>query len=226
MRMASCRRSVRASGSSGPVAGAGLFAWKGGGAVAIVDACTFLIAAAATFSLHVTEVKPVRSEQHWFDEVTAGIRHAWTTTVIRQILTACLLIVVPLGFFETIAFAVVGIGLHKPPTFLGIIATHRASGQSSVVSPPRRSCAHQRERALRVRLPALCRLIAAADTAVDPGRPRRRARDRRLSPLGAGCPCSRCSSAARHSRCRAASTRRSTRSSDSRRPSRSPQARA
>ena len=40
----------------GPVAGAGLFAWKGGGAVAIVDACTFLVAAVATFSLHVTEV--------------------------------------------------------------------------------------------------------------------------------------------------------------------------
>jgi MFS family permease len=112
----------------GPIAGAGLFAWKGGGAVAIVDACTFLIAAAATFSLRVTEVKPVRSEQHWFDEVTAGIRHAWTTTVIRQILTACLLIVVPLGFFETIAFAVVGIGLHKPPTFLGVIATTQGVG--------------------------------------------------------------------------------------------------
>jgi MFS family permease len=112
----------------GPVAGAGLFAWKGGGAVAIVDACTFLVAAVATFSLHVNEETPARSEHHWFDEVTAGIRHAWTTTVLRQILTACLLIVIPLGFFETIAFAVVGIGLHEPPTFLGIIASAQGVG--------------------------------------------------------------------------------------------------
>jgi hypothetical protein len=112
----------------GPVAGAGLFAWKGGGAVAIVDACTFLVAAAATFSLHVTEMKPVRSEHHWFDEVTAGIRHAWTTTVLRQILTACLLIIVPIGFLETISFAVVGMGLHKPPTFLGVLATMQGVG--------------------------------------------------------------------------------------------------
>jgi MFS family permease len=112
----------------GPVAGAGLFAWKGGGAVAIVDACTFLVAAAATFSLHVNEVKPVRTDHHWFDEVTAGIRHAWTTTVLRQILVACLLIIVPIGFFETISFAVVSMGLHKPPTFLGIIATVQGVG--------------------------------------------------------------------------------------------------
>jgi MFS family permease len=112
----------------GPVAGAGLFAWKGGGAVAIVDACTFLIAAVATFSLQVSEVQPIRSEHHWFDEVTAGVRHAWNTTVLRQILIACLLIIVPFGFFETIAFAVVGTGLHRPPTFLGVIATVQGVG--------------------------------------------------------------------------------------------------
>ena len=48
--------------------------------------------------------------------------------MLRQILTACLLIIVPFGFFETIAFAVVGIGLHEPPTFLGIIATAQGVG--------------------------------------------------------------------------------------------------
>ena len=112
----------------GPVAGAGLFAWQGGGAVAIVDACTFLIAAAATFSLHVAEVQPVRSEHHWFDEVTAGVRHAWNTTALRQILIACLLIILPFGFLETIVFAVVGTGLHRPPTFLGILATVQGAG--------------------------------------------------------------------------------------------------
>jgi MFS family permease len=112
----------------GPVAGAGLFAWLGGGAVAIVDACTFLVAATATLSLHITEVAPVRGQHHWTNEVTAGIRHAWKTTVLRQILIACLMIIVPFGFYETIAFAVVGTGLHKPPTFLGVLASVQGVG--------------------------------------------------------------------------------------------------
>lgn len=112
----------------GPVAGAGLFAWKGGGTVALVDACTFLIAGLATFSLHVTEAQPIRSEHNWFDEMTAGIRHAWKTTVLRQILIACLLIIIPFGFYETITFAVVGSGLHRPPAFLGILASVQGVG--------------------------------------------------------------------------------------------------
>jgi MFS family permease len=112
----------------GPIAGAGLFAWKGGGTVAVVDACTFLIAGLATFSLHITEAQPMRSENHWFDEMTAGVRHAWKTRVLRQILIACLLIILPFGFYDTITFAVVGSGLHKPPTFLGILASVQGVG--------------------------------------------------------------------------------------------------
>jgi MFS family permease len=112
----------------GPVAGAGLFAWQGGGAVAVVDACTFLIAAAATFSLRVTEVTPERSEHHWFAEVTAGVRYVAKTVVLRHMVIGCLLIIIPFGFYETIAFAVVSNGLHKPPTFLGILATAQGFG--------------------------------------------------------------------------------------------------
>lgn len=112
----------------GPVAGAGLFAWKGGGAVAIVDACTFVIAAAATFSLHVTEVKPAPSEYHWATDLTAGVRHVWKTVVLRQMLIACLFVILPFGFYETISFAVVGSGLHRPPTFLGVLATVQGVG--------------------------------------------------------------------------------------------------
>jgi MFS family permease len=112
----------------GPVAGAGLFAWKGGGVVAIVDACTFLVAAVATFSLHITEVKPTPSEHHWVTDMTAGVRHVWNTTVLRQMLIACLLVILPFGFYETISFAVVGNGLHRPPTFLGVLASVQGVG--------------------------------------------------------------------------------------------------
>ena len=82
----------------------------------------------ATLSLRLTEVKPVHSEHHWFTEMTAGVRHAVTTTVLRQMLIACLLVIVPFGFYETITFAVVGDGLHRPPTFLGILATVQGVG--------------------------------------------------------------------------------------------------
>jgi len=49
-----------------PLVGAGLFALIGGGAVAIVDSATFLIAAAALGFVHVEEEKPQPSEQHWW----------------------------------------------------------------------------------------------------------------------------------------------------------------
>ena len=48
--------------------------------------------------------------------------------MLRQILIACLLIILPFGFLETIVFAVVGTGLHRPPTFLGILATVQGAG--------------------------------------------------------------------------------------------------
>ena len=70
----------------------------------------------------------MRAEHHWFTEVTAGVRHVSKTTVLRQMLIACLLVIVPFGFYETIAFAVVGNGLHRPPTFLGILATVQGVG--------------------------------------------------------------------------------------------------
>ena len=118
--------------------------------------------------------------------------------MIRQILTACLLIVLPLGFFETIAFAVVGIGLHKPPTFLGIIATTQGAG--AIIGGLTAAAVMRRtnESAL---FAFACLLFTASSllliAAVDPGRARRRARDRGLSLHGCSCPCSRWSSAAR-----------------------------
>jgi MFS family permease len=112
----------------GPIAGAGLFAWQGGGVVAIVDACTFVVAAAATFSLRVTETKPVPSDHHWFTQVTAGVRHVARTTVLRQLVIGCLLVIIPFGFYETLGFAVVSKGLHQPPTFLGVLSTLQGVG--------------------------------------------------------------------------------------------------
>jgi MFS family permease len=112
----------------GPLAGAGLFALIGGGAVAIVDSATFLIAAAALLFVHVEEGKPQPSEQHWLREVGAGAAHIWRTVVLRQITMAAAFACLVIGFLEPIAFAVVSQGLHRVPTFLGVIIAVQGIG--------------------------------------------------------------------------------------------------
>ena len=112
----------------GPLTGAGLFALAGGGVVAIVDAATFVIAAGSLLLVHVEETKPVPEEVHWFVEVTAGIRHIWSTVVLRQMVIAGGITLLVVGFAESIAFAVVSQGLHRPPTFLGVVIAVQGVG--------------------------------------------------------------------------------------------------
>ena len=112
----------------GPLTGAGLFALAGGGVVAIVDAVTFVIAAGSLLLVHVEETKPVPEEVHWFVEVTAGIRHIWNTIVLRQMVIAGGITLLVVGFSESICFAVVSQGLHRPPTFLGVVIAVQGVG--------------------------------------------------------------------------------------------------
>jgi MFS family permease len=112
----------------GPLTGAALFAVFGGGTVAVMDAATFLIAATALIFTKVEETTPVPQEQHWFAEVTAGARHLWRTRVLRQLLIAVATACLVFGFFESISFAVVSQGLHRSPTFLGVVVTVQGIG--------------------------------------------------------------------------------------------------
>ncbi|MGH9171670.1 MAG: MFS transporter [Acidimicrobiales bacterium] len=112
----------------GPLTGAGLFAVFGGGTVAVLDSATFLIAAVTLMFVHVTETKPVPVEQHWLAEVTAGARHVWRTTVLRQMLIATAVACLVFGFFESIGFAVVTTGLRRPATFLGVVIAVQGVG--------------------------------------------------------------------------------------------------
>ncbi len=118
----------------GPLTGAGLFALAGGGVVAVVDASTFAIAAASLLVVHVSETKPEAAEVHWFVEVTAGIRHIWSSIVLRQMVIAGGVTLLVVGFAESIAFAVVSQGLHKAPTFLGVVIA--VQGVGAVIGGP------------------------------------------------------------------------------------------
>ena len=118
----------------GPLTGAGLFALAGGGVVAVVDATTFLIAAGSLLFVEIDEANAVPQAVHWFVEVTAGMRHIWNAVVLRQMIVAGSITLLVVGFSESICFAVVSQGLHRPPTFLGVVVA--VQGIGAVVGGP------------------------------------------------------------------------------------------
>jgi MFS family permease len=111
-----------------PLLGAGLYAAFGGGVVAIVDAASFTAVILAMAYVRTPETKPVREEQHFLHELAAGVRHIFATLPLRQIIltaSVCLLVV---GFAETLIFAVVDEGLHRPTSFLGVLESLQGVG--------------------------------------------------------------------------------------------------
>ncbi len=61
-------------------------------------------------------------------EVTAGMRHLVRTPDLRRLLQAGVVALLAFGFFETVPFAVVGQGLGRAPTFLGVLETGMGAG--------------------------------------------------------------------------------------------------
>jgi MFS family permease len=112
-----------------PVVGATLFTAFGGGAVAIMDAATFAVAITALATIGLTESKPAPAEPGTFRrEVAAGVRHLRQVPLLAQItlITACAFSII--GLEETIIFAVIGQGLHRPPSFFGIYSGVQGAG--------------------------------------------------------------------------------------------------
>jgi MFS family permease len=107
----------------GPLAGAGLFAWRGAAFVVVLDATTFLAAAASLIAIRVDEPAPARGEGHWRAEVAAGLQHVRRTPILLQMVVALALAMLFFGFAETLAYSVVTVGLHRPPTFVGPLLT-------------------------------------------------------------------------------------------------------
>lgn len=112
-----------------PLTGAGIFAVFGGGAVALLDVATFAAAIAALLSIRLTESSPEPARPGSFRrELAAGFRHLRAVPLLAQItlVTACAFSVI--GLEETIIFAVIGQGLHRPPTYLGVLSSAQGAG--------------------------------------------------------------------------------------------------
>lgn len=111
-----------------PLIGAGLLATVGGGAVAILDAATFGAAALCLSLLHVREERPAPPEHHFLHEMSLGVRYVVGTEGLRRIVFTVAVALLVVGFTETLIYQIVDVGLHRPPTFLGVLLSIQGVG--------------------------------------------------------------------------------------------------
>jgi MFS family permease len=111
-----------------PLVGAGLFTAFGGGVVAGLDAATFAASALCLTLIRVDEPPPHPAEHHFLSEVSVGVRHVFHTPALRYIVLTVGLALLVIGFTETLIFAVVSQGLHRPPSFLGVLSSFQGVG--------------------------------------------------------------------------------------------------
>ena len=111
----------------GPLVGAGLYAWVGGGVVASIDAASFVVAAGAVGALRLREAKPVREAGHWRVEFSAGIHHIWRDPTLKHTLLAVAMALLVVGFMESAVFAAVQF-FGKPASFVGVVVTVQGVG--------------------------------------------------------------------------------------------------
>ena len=120
-----------------PLAGAALFAAFGGPAVAVLDAATFAASAICLAAVRMHEPKPRPSEHHILVQVAAGARHIAASVGLRRMVGALAIALLVVGFAETVIFAVLQYGLHRPPAFLGVLSVAQGIGAiaGAVVAP-------------------------------------------------------------------------------------------
>jgi MFS family permease len=111
-----------------PLVGAGIYAAAGGGVVAIVDSVSFVFVIAALLLMKAPEPRFDRVEHNFMSEALAGAKHIVATIPLRQIIFATGAALFVVGFSETIIFAVIDQGLHRPPSFLGVLSTLQGVG--------------------------------------------------------------------------------------------------
>jgi hypothetical protein len=109
-----------------PLGGAGLYAWQGGPAVAVVSATTLVLAAALYAALHLTRTpsRPARQPGGSLRTGLAGLREhtVLVTTALAGISIATS------GFATAATYSTVTTVLGLPVTFLGVLGTAQGAG--------------------------------------------------------------------------------------------------
>jgi MFS family permease len=110
-----------------PLAGAAIFAVSGGATVALVDAATFVLSAAALLALRFAEPLAAVKEQHFLREVTAGVVHIWRDPILRPLTVGVCGTMLVIGFSETLLFAITA-ALGRPASFIAVFGTMQGVG--------------------------------------------------------------------------------------------------
>jgi MFS family permease len=103
-----------------PVAGAGLYMAAGGGAVAVLDAATFLAATAALFALKVRTPKRTPQHEHWLRQTVAGAQHIARVPELKRLVLASAISMLVIGFGETLIFELPR-ALGRPDSFYAVL---------------------------------------------------------------------------------------------------------
>ncbi|BCJ28883.1 MFS transporter [Actinocatenispora sera] len=128
----------------GPLAGAGIYVALGGPVVAMINAGTFVVAAAAVLLLKLgrapvagatdTAVEEAGAEPPGalLHEITAGFRYVLHDVLLRRLTIGLLVAIFALEFVESGIFALIGDVMHRSTTLIGVITC--AQGAGAVVS--------------------------------------------------------------------------------------------
>jgi MFS family permease len=111
----------------GPLIGALLFTWLGGWAVAVLDAASFIVAAAVIAAIPLREEKPAVEESHFWHQLTAGMRHLGTDRVLKHMLIGFAITLLVLGFTESSIYALLD-AFDRPATFVSVIVSVQGVG--------------------------------------------------------------------------------------------------
>ena len=116
------RLSIQETGRlAAPLLGAGLFELLGGGAVAALDAATFVFAALVITRLRMADIRPRRIPERLGTALLAGGRHVLRTSTIRPIAIATTLVMALSGIGVAAQYSLVH-GVGERPAFLGVLA--------------------------------------------------------------------------------------------------------
>ncbi|WP_327366671.1 MFS transporter [Streptomyces sp. NBC_01217] len=111
-----------------PLTGAGLYARFGGGAVALLDAVSFVLAAGVYALLPVRESAGRAPGGPGRGELTAGMRQVWGSPVLRPLVLAGSATMLCAGLNGAAVYAVVGEGLGHSPTYAGVLYAVQGAG--------------------------------------------------------------------------------------------------
>jgi hypothetical protein len=76
----------------------------------------------------VREPAPHPASGRWADQLSAGARHIWRTVELRHVIVAGAVTTTVFGFAETINYAIASNGLHRPASFVGVLAAITGAG--------------------------------------------------------------------------------------------------